>query len=127
MPNRKVKRYAYWTKVDNSSMLYDKEKIDFFRVRLKLSWNELARRAGISGPSMNAISRGKTKNIRAETLLGIANALGVKLQDILKTPKGKHSGNSDAELMAVFAQLDESNKQAVLAAAKVLAAQQKKK
>lgn len=126
MPNAKVKRYAYWTKMDNSSMLYDKEKIDTFRRGLKISWNELARRAGISGPSMNAIKWGKTRNIRAETLLGIANALGVKIQDILKTPKGK-TGNADAELMAVFPQLSEDNKQAVLAAAKVLAAQQKKK
>lgn len=107
-------------------MLYDKEQIDVFRKRLNISWNELARRAGISGPSMNAIKRGKTKNIRAETLLGIANALGVKVQDIIKTTKGK-TGNSDAELMTVFAQLNDDNKQAVLAAAKVLAAQQKKK
>lgn len=108
-------------------MLYDKEKIDALRRALGVSWNELARRAGISGPSMNAIKKGTTKNLRAETLRGLALALGVPMQALLKRHTGKASQDLDAEAMSVFAALSDENKQALLAAARVLASQQKKK
>jgi transcriptional regulator with XRE-family HTH domain len=108
-------------------MLYDKEKIDALRRGLDISWNELARRAGISGPSMNAIKKGTTKHMRAETLRDLALALGVPMQALLKRHTGRVSQDLDAEALTVFGVLSDDNKQAILAAARVLAAQQKKR
>jgi len=108
-------------------MLYDREKIRQLRGKLGISINELARRSGISGPSMHAIETGKTKNIRAQTLLNIANALGVPMREIVKPVKGqKAAGGGTTELIAVYEELDAKNKAAILAAAIALAAQQKK-
>jgi transcriptional regulator with XRE-family HTH domain len=110
-------------------MLHDREKITALRQKLGLSINELGRRAGITGPSMHAIESGETKNLRAKTLMGIASALGVRVQDILKAPPRGHKGNGDLTLEAIqaFSQLDDKNKLAMIAAMSSLAAQQKKK
>lgn len=107
-------------------MLYDREKIIALRLKLGLSMNELARRSGIRGPSMHAIEKGTVKEIRASTLMGIASALGVRVQDIMKVPpKGK--ADVSVEAMTAFGQLSVENQQAMLAAMLSLAAQQKKK
>lgn len=107
-------------------MLYDKEKIRALRERLGISRNELARRAGIKGPSMWAIEMGKTKNLRSTTLIGIAAALGVPIQEIMKTKPGKGQRDLQLEALALFAGLDERNQQAMLVAMRSLASQQKK-
>ncbi len=107
-------------------MLYDKDKIIALRRKLGISMNELARRSGIRGPSMHAIEKGAVKEIRASTLMGIASALGVRIQDIMKVP---NRGKTDlaVEALTTFSELNPSNQQAILAAMLSLAAQQKKK
>jgi transcriptional regulator with XRE-family HTH domain len=102
-------------------MLYDNAKIKKLREAKKLSINELGRRAGISGPSMHAIETGKTKKIVHSTLVGIANALGVSMQEILKA--GNKTGPKEEmliEAMAAYSKLSPTNQQAMLAAIRSL-------
>jgi transcriptional regulator with XRE-family HTH domain len=101
-------------------MLYDNSKIKKLREAKKLSINELGRRAGISGPSMHAIETGKTKKIVHTTLVGIANALGVSMQEILKAGKGSPKEELLIEAMAAYAKLNSPNQQAMLAAIRAL-------
>lgn len=106
-------------------MDYDNAKIIELMAAARWSGNELARRAGISAPSMHAILNGKTKNIRFATLSRIAAALGVPVQTISKSKtKGKRDLTSEAT--AAFGQLSPENQAAMLAAMMHLAAQQKK-
>lgn len=107
-------------------MLYDKEKIRGLRENLGISRNELARRAGIKGSSMHAIEMGKTKNLKSTTLIGIAAALGVPIQDIMKVKPLKGPRDRQLEAVAVFSSLDDRNQQAMLEVMRSLAAQQKK-
>jgi transcriptional regulator with XRE-family HTH domain len=106
-------------------MLYDNEKIRSLMLGKDLSGNGLAKLAGISGPSMHAILNGVTKNVRYQTLAGIAAALGVPIQAI---SKAKHKGKRDlqSEAMNAFGQLSQDNQSAMLATMLHLAAQQKK-
>lgn len=108
-------------------MLYDKEKIIALGLKLGISTNELGRRSKISGPSMHAIEKGRTKNIRASTLLAIAAALGVRLQDIVKIPQKGNKADLSLDAISAFGQLTPENQAAMLAAMQSLAAQQKKK
>lgn len=101
-------------------MLYDREKITLLREERGLSINELARQAGIRGPSLHAIEHGKTKNIKSTTLVGLAKALGVPMQDLLKSQGGKASKSLDMEAHALFIQLDDRDKVAILAAIRAL-------
>lgn len=107
-------------------MLYDKDKIRVLRQGLEISRNELARRAGIKGPSMHAIEMGKTKNLKSTTLIGIAAALGVPIQEIMKGKPHKGVRDRQLEAVAVFSSLDDRNQQAMLEVMRSLAAQQKK-
>ena len=50
------------------------------RLELGFTQVELARKAGIKQPSLNAIETGKAKNMRASTLKGIAKALRVSVE-----------------------------------------------
>lgn len=104
---------------------YDPEKILELMKAAGLKGNALARRAGISGPSMHAILGGKTKNVKYATLAAIAHALGVPIQQITKAPsKGKR--DLIAEASVAFGHLTPENQAAMLAAMQHLAAQQKK-
>ena len=107
-------------------MLYDSDKIVALMRDKKLSGNELGKRAGISGPSMHAILSGKTRTVKYKTLTGIAGALGVPIQQIIKAPKGNKS-DLQADAQAAFAALSSENQAAMLATMHHLAAQQKKK
>lgn len=107
-------------------MLYDNEKIRTLMKARELSGNALAKLAGISGPSMHAILNGETKHVRHETIVAIANALGVPIQQISKAaPKGKR--DVEAEAAAAFSQLNADNRSAILGMMIYLASQQKKK
>lgn len=108
-------------------MLYDNEKIRTLMLAARLSGNELARKAGISGPSMHAILKGETKHVRFATLSGIAVALGVPVQTITKGKNARARRDVQAEAMAAFSELTPDNQAAMLAAIIHLAAQQKKK
>ena len=109
-------------------VLYDNLKIAALADEKKLSGNELGRLAGISGPSMHAILSGKTKIVRYKTLQGIAAALGVPIQQLIKVKGGK-VGSADLylEAMTSFSQLNPDNQAAMLATMRHLVAQQKKK
>lgn len=74
---------------------------------------------------MHAILKGETKNVRFETMVQIANALGVPIQKISKV---KHKGKRDlqAEAISAFGQLNPDNQTAMLATMIYLASQQKK-
>jgi transcriptional regulator with XRE-family HTH domain len=127
MPNDLVNSHDYWLKAENGRMLHDREKIRTLRQKLGISINELARRSGIRGPSMHAIETGKTKEVKASTLIGIALALGVPIQEImLAKAKGKQSRNLQIEAMSLFAMLEPDDQGAMLAALRSLAAKHKK-
>jgi len=126
IPNGLVNSHTYCAVKDNSHMIYDKDKITELRMRLGISMNELARRSHIKGPSMWAIERGKTKDVRFTTLTGIAAALGVPVQEILKKASGKTNKTLQNDLHTLLLALDEPNRLAMIAAARALLAQQKK-
>lgn len=107
-------------------MLYDNEKIKALMVKRGLSGNELAKLAGIAGPSMH-ILKGETKSIKDRTLLGLANALGVSMQEIMKKGGKKPSPDDLSEAVSVFTALNPANRQAMLVAMRSLAASQGKK
>jgi len=107
-------------------MLYDAKKIIELRTKLGLSRNELARRAGIKGPSLHAIEHGVTKGLKASTLLGLAVALGVPMQELMRPGPGRSVRSHEAEAIALFERLDEKNKLAMLAAMRALAMPTKK-
>lgn len=106
-------------------MLLDLEKLKRIQQERGLSWNELARRAGIRGPSLHAIIHGKTRVVKSTTLVGLANALGVPMQELLKGRSGKPSKSLDNEAMALYSQLDERDKMAILAAIRSLSSPKK--
>jgi transcriptional regulator with XRE-family HTH domain len=97
-------------------MLYDNDKINALRLAAKLSGNELARKAGISGPSMHAILKGTTKEVKFSTLTGIALALGVPVQAISKGRGFKGKRDIQAEVMSAFSRLSPEDQEAMLAA-----------
>jgi transcriptional regulator with XRE-family HTH domain len=49
------------------------------RAQAKLSQTELAERCALNLPNLNAIERGKSAGVRAETLVRLAHALGCSL------------------------------------------------
>lgn len=114
-------------KRDNIGMLvYDNQKIAELMKAAGLSGNELARKAEISGPSLHAILKGETKNVKFSTLAGIATALGVTIQAISKAKTVKGRRDLQAEAILAFGQLSPENQAAMLSAMQHLAAQQKK-
>lgn len=106
----------------NSAMLvYDPKKI--VALRSEKGWNqaELARRAGLSQPSVWALERGRTQMVKFETLEAISGALGVPLAAILAVkPKGKDGENWEAQLRATYGALDDDGKATLLAIAQTL-------
>ena len=87
-----------------------------------MSRNELARRVGISGPSMFAIEHGRTKKIKADTLVRLAAALGVPMQEIIKVEPGRGGTEMAVEALQLFARLDKTSQEAMLVALRALAA-----
>src|SRR5262245_14127742 len=105
-------------------MSYDGQKIVALRKDKGWSQAELARQARISQPSLHAIEHQVTKHPKADTLIRIAQALGVPLREILK-PSKKPTADLLADLTELFEQLDGKNKVVVLAAIKALLDSQK--
>lgn len=101
-------------------MLIDLEKLRRIQLERGLSLNELARRAGIRGPSLHAIIHGKTKVVKSTTLLGLANALGVPMQELIKGRATKAAKSLENEAQTLFQQLDERDKLAIIAAMRSL-------
>ena len=107
-------------------MLYDSDKIKNLMRQARISGNELARRAGISGPSMHDILRGRTKEAKFSTIASIAVALGVSIQQVSKPKAAKGKRDLTTEASSTFSQLSEPNQTAMLAAMQQLLALQKK-
>lgn len=106
-------------------MSYDGGKIALLRAKKGWSMAELARRAGIRGPSLWALEHQVTKEPKATTLIRIANALGVNLREITRPAKKGEAADLAGELIGVFEQLDGANKQVLLAAARAMRENQK--
>jgi transcriptional regulator with XRE-family HTH domain len=78
-----------------------------------------AKRAGISQPSWWALENQVTKKPKADTLMRVAVALGVRYTEIIASQPGKQA-DLEADLIETFRLLDPPNRHAVLAAAKAL-------
>ena len=107
-------------------LVYDSQKI--IALREEKGWNqaELARRAGLSQPSVWALEHGETKMPKFETLASVAKALGVPLKEIMAAkPAGKKGAEWDDQIVALFASLDDGNKASLLAVAQTLLNSQK--
>lgn len=113
MPNGVVNRRAYQAKRDNCRMIYDAAQITSLRVEKGWSMAELW-----------SLEHGLTRKPKAETLIAIANALGVPLKAILAKKAGKHL--TEDKLAAIFGALDDGNRAVLIAAAEALLKNQKK-
>jgi transcriptional regulator with XRE-family HTH domain len=85
-----------------------------------------AREAGLAQPSLWALEHQVTKKPKADTLIRVAAALGVSYRDITR-PTRKGAVDLLDDLSMVFDRLDNSNKAALLAAARALLENQPKK
>lgn len=57
-------------------------KIREKREKQNISQTELAKRSGVSRARINALETGKAKNVKASTLIKIAQALGTTVDNI---------------------------------------------
>ena len=108
----------------NSVMIYDGKKITSLRQEKGWSMARLAQQAKISQPSLWALEHQKTKKPKADTMMRIAAALGVPLQQIMPT-QGVRLDDAEEQLLAAFHGLRLENKGALIAAAKALLDSQK--
>jgi transcriptional regulator with XRE-family HTH domain len=107
-------------------MIYDGAKIAALRRAKKWTGAKLAREAGLAQPSLWALEHQVTKKPKADTLIRVAAALGVSYRDITR-PTRKGTVDLLDDLSMVFDRLDNSNKAALLAAARALLENQPKK
>ncbi len=87
---------------------------------------ELARRTKIAQPSLWALEHQVTKNPRHETMIALANALGVPWKALLPDKVSKKNIPTEEHLSAVFDALDDGNKQVLIAAAEAILKNQRK-
>lgn len=88
---------------------------------------DLARKAGLSQPTVWSLLNGRTKMPKAATLIAVANALGVPLREILRQRPGKKAEADLAEAMSVtFSALDPRDQHAILTAARSLLSRPKR-
>lgn len=117
----RLHRQSYNKKGQTSADMLAGRRIRQERKAQKLSQEELARQAGITQPSLSEIETGETKNLRGQTLLGIARALRLNTWWIL-TGNGqkfadKALSDQESALLGVFESLSDANRSAVIAAA----------
>lgn len=106
-----------------SALLYDGRKILALMEDRGLSMNRLAKAAGISVVAVHNLVHEKTNKVSLKSLKGIADALGVPLQALLRDAT-VHAAD---ELQAVYQSLSPTNRTAILGAAQALLNSQKKK
>jgi transcriptional regulator with XRE-family HTH domain len=106
-------------------MGYDGKAIIALRVQRGWSQAELARRSGIKQSSLWGIEHEVTKQPKGDTLIGIANALGVPLSAILRRGS-KIQPKQEEQLNAIYQGLNPTNKTVLFAAAEALLKAQKK-
>ena len=96
------------------------EKIRQRMKALKLTQNELARRAGMSSSGMCTIIKG-TYEPRMENLRQIAQVLGCTVSELLSDPEDAHSINPrDEQLLNIMHQLNDEGFSRVLSYAEDL-------
>lgn len=98
-------------------LVYSPKKIISLREQIGLNQSELARKAGLSAPSLWALERGETKMPKYETLAAVASALGVPLQAIMSDTQPL---DIDNQISAAARGLSPANKAAILAAINAL-------
>lgn len=103
---------------------YSPNKIIAAREKAGLNQSELARKAGLSSPSIWALEKGETKMPKFVTLSSVARALGVPVQAILDDHQPI---DMDDHIQAAITSLSPANKAAILGAAKALLDSQKRK
>lgn len=98
------------------------QRIKSMRGKKHMSQRKLAQAVGMSQPSLSDIEAGNTNAPNAAHLLRIAAALEVDPLWLMTGEGGadKPASATDAEMMEVFGQLDDSAKRAILAAAKAI-------
>lgn len=86
----------------------------------QLSQPELARRVGISQPSLSNIENDKTETLRGETLAGLCRELGVLPDTILRSAPNTNptAVAQEAELTAIWRVLTTEDRGHLLAAAR---------
>jgi transcriptional regulator with XRE-family HTH domain len=105
---------------------YDPTAIVRLREAKQWSQAELARRSGLSQPSVHDLEKGNTKMPKYTTLKAIADALGVPMTEILaRRPKGESAQALEHSLRETFGALSQDNKANLYAIALSLLAQQK--
>jgi transcriptional regulator with XRE-family HTH domain len=105
-------------------LIYSPSKIVALREERGLTQSELARKAGLSSPSVWALEQGKTKMPKYQTLKSIANALGVPIPAIMSD---KQPADLEERLAAAASGLSPANQGALLAVAQSLLESQRKK
>ena len=112
-------RHTYSPIRDNITMLiYDPKKIIALREGKTWRAAELARRSGLSQPTIWALEKGVTVKPKYETLKQVAEALGVPIKAILaERPKGKAGQDWDDQLTAAYNSLDDANKATLISIA----------
>lgn len=99
------------------------------REELGLQQIDLARRVGISQPSLSNIESGKTKSLRAATLVGLARALKTTTRWIM-TGRGPHEEDpilteEDARMFEAWLSLTDNNRKTAILLVESLADSQK--
>lgn len=100
------------------------KRVQAIRKAKGLGQGELARKAGIKQSTLSDLERGDSKNPRGDSLVKIANALHVS-QEWLITGEGLPvqpvvPNIDESELLAIYRDLGEANKTALLAAARAM-------
>lgn len=94
------------------------KRIVAMRKAKKLTQVELARRSGLSQPTISDLETGKTQEVGASTLLRIAAVLETNPAYLMSgkgNPNDKTPAGSEAEVIALYAKLNESNQSAAMA------------
>lgn len=106
--------------------IYDGRKIAALRKERGLSMEALGTLAGISNVAVFNLEHENTQKVSLKSLAGIARALGVPLQALLRDVEVAEQAASD-ELTALYNALSPSNRSALIAAGQALVAAQTKR
>jgi transcriptional regulator with XRE-family HTH domain len=68
----------------------------------QMTYREVARRSGVSSPTISDILSGKTRAVKVETLQALAKGLQVPEDDIFDVARGKKKGNLSETRTAFF-------------------------
>lgn len=97
------------------------KRIEALRIAKGLSQTALAKRVGISQPSLSNIEKDKTETLRGETLAGLCAALDVS-PDVILRGRGRDPESIlfERELVAAWREMTPEDQQHLLAVARAL-------